>query len=97
MYFNQWDSLDRLEYLLTLPYEKSSSGDSQQAIDRVENQQSLHVEANKLNIIQAAKNLSNHKVDLPKRLIDVLKNVEKSDQNVQVRVRAKELLLTLNK
>ncbi len=87
MHFNLWDGLPRLEELLKMPYEQQT-----QAAE-----QSLNVEANKLNIIQATKILIERKISLPEQLINVLREVEKNDQNIQVRTRAKEVLLMLKK
>jgi hypothetical protein len=97
MHFNVWDALDRIEYLLLLPYEAITSKENTENVNTVNRNQSLHVEANKLNIIQASKLLIEQKMELPERLVNLLIKVESNDQNIQVRTRAKEVLLILNK
>lgn len=91
MHFNLWDGFERIKSLLEAPYE-ASSAQGGQAIN-----QSLNIEANKLNIIQATKLLVEGNIAIPEQFLEVLKNIEKNDGNIQVRTRAKETLLMLKK
>lgn len=98
VHFNHWEGLERLEYLLNAPYENNlnQNGQDLKTGDQVVNQ-SLHIEANKLNIIQAVKTLVGKQITIPERMLVALNSVEKNDSNIQVRTRAKELLLMLKK
>lgn len=87
MHFNLWDGFNRIEQLLKMNYNQD-----QNAIE-----QSLNVEANKINVIQAAKALIEKNISLPQSFLSILADVEKNDQNVQVKTRAKEVLLMLKK
>jgi hypothetical protein len=95
MYFNRWDGLSRIKELLVMPYELEASKSVQGSSVKPVLNQSLLVEANKLNIIQAAKKLSEKKIPLPLELLQTLEEIEKNDRNIQVKTRAKEVLLTL--
>lgn len=85
MHFNLWEGLPRLQELLKAPYEQKVEGA----------EQSLNVEANKLNVIQAAKVLVDKKIPIPEQILNLLQEVEKNDPNIQVRTRAKEVLLIM--
>jgi len=100
MHFNNWDAMDRLESLLNMPYQLTPQSSSDAKSVGGQNfgvNQSLNVEANKLNIIHAAKLLVEQEQALPERFLNLLQKVEKNDQNIQVRTRSKELLLMLKK
>jgi len=83
LHFNSYEGFDRLVEILRAPY--------------ITGQDSLKVEANKLNVIGAASAVVKTFGMLQPNLVVILQEVAKADQNVQVSLRAKELLLTLKK
>lgn len=88
IYFNEWDGIERINELMNLPYDSS---------DKAKPNQSLFVEANKLNIIQAIQSLVKKNIKVPEKMVALLSNVEKNDSNIQVKTRAKEILLMLQR
>lgn len=86
IHFNNWEGMSRIKELMILPYETT---------EQAKPNQSLFVEANKLNIIQALQVLIKRKVAIPSEMVSVLRETEKNDSNIQVKTRAKEILLML--